>query len=140
MFRTCSKTVWRFKNEVFRRSFGDFWGMFCHHPWCLCSIWLRLGSVRKNHFFTFPDSRVWACRYVFYRWVHSFHRLPRLNAGSCTISLPSLLHLVHCCTLSGFQLSFLILRRRDVRILSPSSRIRRKLFSVCSVWHTVYSI
>ena len=36
---TCSghvpKKVWRVKNEVFPKSFGDLWAMFWHHPWCL---------------------------------------------------------------------------------------------------------
>lgn len=35
MFWTCSKKVWRVKNENFPRSFGDLWDMFWHHPWCL---------------------------------------------------------------------------------------------------------
>ena len=35
MFRTCSKKVWRVKNEVFPKSFGDLWAMFWHHTWCL---------------------------------------------------------------------------------------------------------
>ena len=34
-FWTCSKKVWRVKNEAFPKSFGDLWGMFWHHPWCL---------------------------------------------------------------------------------------------------------